>query len=374
LYPFIIFSIVALSVIWISNAGTHGPVISVYFLAVILFAIISTGLKRTIILSILFSDIIILFFLEKNFPSLFFSYENNNIRFFDLTTTYLFTLIIVYFLIYLLIKSYRTERDYSMSQNDKINRQSRKIIDSLNYASYIQNALLPSKNYMNIILPEHFVCYMPKDIVSGDFYWIKKINGKVVVVAADCTGHGIPGAFMSVLGISLLNELVHRNEVLDSKLALENLRRETINVLTQNEKYELSDGMDMAFCIFDFQLMTLQYAGANNSIYLIRDKELIEYKATRNPIGSYLVESPFKNHNINLKKGDVIYLFTDGFVDQFGGENGKKFRIKRFRRLLLEIYNRPMTEQKETILRSFNSWTHNEYEQVDDILIIGIRV
>ena len=339
-----------------------------------MFTVITSGVKRTSILILLFLDIIVLFFLEKNFPSLFFSYENNNIRFFDLATTYLFTLIIVYFLIYLLIKDYRTKKRISTQQNEKIAFQSRKLIDSLNYASYIQNALLPSKNNMSKILPEHFVCYMPKDIVSGDFYWIKEIKGKVVVVVSDCTGHGIPGAFMSVLGISLLNELVHRNEVLDSRLALENLRRETINALTQNEKYELSDGMDMAFCVFDFQLMTLQYAGANNSIYLIRDKELIEYKATRNPIGLYLEESPFKNHNIDLQKGDVIYLFTDGFVDQFGGENGKKFRIKRFRRLLLEIHAEPMVKQKETILRSFNRWTRNKYEQVDDILIMGIRV
>nr|MDA3780134.1 SpoIIE family protein phosphatase [Bacteroidales bacterium] len=304
----------------------------------------------------------------------YFNYENNTIRFLDLSFTYLFTLVIVYFLVSLLIKSYRLERNYSNSQHVQINRQSQQLIDSLNYANYIQNALFPSEKNINKLLPENFIFFKPKDIVSGDFYWIKKIKDKVVVVAADCTGHGIPGAFMSVLAISLLNELVHRNEALDSKTALEHLRRKTINALTQNEKYELSDGMDMAFCVFDFEKMTLQYAGANNSIYIIRNKELFEYKATRNPIGLYLIESPFKNHNIDLQKGDIVYLFTDGFVDQFGGENGKKFRVKRFKRLLLEIHPKPMNEQKEIISRSFNSWTQNKYEQIDDILIMGIKI
>ncbi|MEA3317389.1 MAG: SpoIIE family protein phosphatase, partial [Bacteroidota bacterium] len=275
----------------------------------------------------------------------------------------------------LLIKSYKSEKSFSMNQNSKIEKQARQITDSINYASYIQNSLLPSNNNISKILPNHFIFYKPKDIVSGDFYWVRKINGKVVVAAADCTGHGIPGAFMSVLGISLLNELVHRKEIINPGNALNALRKEIKSVLTQNEKYELSDGMDMAFCVFDFDKMTLQYAGANNPIYIIRDNKLIEYKATRNPIGLYLVETSFDNHNIDLQKNDSIYMFSDGFVDQFGGDNGKKFRTKRFRRLLLEINNRPMQEQKETILRSFNSWTgNNEYEQVDDILIFGIRV
>lgn len=263
----------------------------------------------------------------------------------------------------------------------KIQHQSREIIESIRYASRIQSAILPKEEDLGKILPNYFVLYRPKDIVSGDFYWIKQIGFKVIVASVDCTGHGVPGAFMSILGVSILNEIMQQNPVPSPGVILSEMRKKVKKSLGQTGKHdEPADGMDIALCIIDMIDSSVQFAGAFNPLYLIRanneneDKkiELLEYKGDRMPVGIYLREKPaFTTHNIKVNKGDCIYLFSDGYVDQNGGPDAEKFKHHRFRNLLLAVSGKPMIEQKQILQDTINDWMDKKYEQVDDILIIG---
>jgi len=261
------------------------------------------------------------------------------------------------------------------SQRDEIANKNQDITDSIEYASKIQNAVLPQDDQKDKIMPEHFVLYRPRDIVSGDFYWISRKNGQLIVVAADCTGHGVPGAFMSMLGISLLNEIVHRQEVTQANQVLNTLRNEVKRTLKQTGKEgEAKDGMDMALTIIDQKHMKMQYAGAYNPLYLFRQGELIQYKADRMPIGIYIKEkSTFTNHTIDLMQGDTFYIFSDGYPDQFGGSEGSKFKTKRLKQLLARIQDESMADQKKILHSSIDDW-RGDYEQLDDILLIGVRI
>jgi len=260
-------------------------------------------------------------------------------------------------------------------QRDEIAEKNRSITDSIEYASRIQNAVLPSEEFARDILPEHFILFRPRDIVSGDFYWMTKKDNLLVLIAADCTGHGVPGAFMSMLGVSFLNEIVNRHEVTSASAILNSLRTDIKKTLGQEGKEgEAKDGMDLALCIVDPDKMKLQYAGAYNPFYLFRNEKLIEIKADRMPIGIYIKEKEsFTNHEIDLQKGDVFYVFSDGFQDQFGGEDGSKFKTKKFKQLLLDIYQKPMSEQREILNKTIDQW-RGKWEQVDDIIIMGVRV
>ena len=248
------------------------------------------------------------------------------------------------------------------------------ITDSIRYAESIQNAILPDKEFMKKEMPEHFVLFKPKDIVSGDFYWVKKIRNFLIIAAVDCTGHGVPGAFMSMLGTSFLNETVSKAKFDKANEILERLRKMVKISLKQTGKdIEQRDGMDMALCILDLDNKEMQYAGAYNPLYLIRNGELIEYKADRQPIGFHYVEKEFTNHVIRLQEGDAIYIFSDGFYDQLGGELNKKFLSKNFKSLLLEINKESMDQQKDLLEKTLREWMKN-MEQIDDILVMGIRV
>ncbi|MEE4196239.1 MAG: SpoIIE family protein phosphatase [Bacteroidales bacterium] len=260
-------------------------------------------------------------------------------------------------------------------QRDEIAEKNRSITDSIEYASRIQNAVLPSGEYALDILPEHFILFRPRDIVSGDFYWMTKKDNLLVLIAADCTGHGVPGAFMSMLGVSFLNEIVNRHEITTASAILNQLRADVKKTLGQEGKEgEAKDGMDLALCIVDPDKMKLQYAGAYNPLYLFRNEELIEVKADRMPIGIYIKEKEsFTNHEMDLQKGDVFYIFSDGFQDQFGGEDGSKFKTKNFKQLLLEIHHKPMTEQRKILDTKIDQW-RGHWEQVDDIIIMGVRI
>jgi len=216
--------------------------------------------------------------------------------------------------------------------------------------------------------------FKPKDIVSGDFYFFKKINDTIIVVVSDCTGHGVPGAFMSLLGIAFLNEIVTRKEINTANLALEELRVQIKNALHQTGSCnEQKDGMDLAFCAINTKENTLQYSGANNPIFVVKNNELVEFKPVRNPIGIYLKERSFENHVADIAKGDCIYMFTDGICDQFGGEHGRKFRLGTFRKLVLEIHKFPLSEQKQILENSLNKWQMNAYKQTDDITVLGFK-
>jgi serine phosphatase RsbU (regulator of sigma subunit) len=203
---------------------------------------------------------------------------------------------------------------------------------------------------------------------------VDKINGFTIIAAADCTGHGVPGAFMSVLGITLLNEIVRRKEISKASQALEVLRHELKETLNQSHKeYSHNSGMDIALCVIDHSKKIMQYSGANAPLYLIRNNKLIEYKPTRNPIGLTPIEIPFLNNEIEYEEDDAFYLFSDGLTDQFGGEEGKKFQSRRFKHLLLEIHKKPLEIQRDHIKLSLLKWMENKHEQVDDIMVFGFK-
>ncbi len=268
-----------------------------------------------------------------------------------------------------------TQRDEIEIQRDIANRHRKKLTDSIHYAKRIQNALLPPDEYLNSILDDYFVLYMPRDIVSGDYYWVTDFEDKIIITAADCTGHGVPGAFMSVLGISFLNEIVNRNRQFQANLILNQLRKEVKTSLRQTKaNLQSADGMDMALCIINRKEMTLQYAGAYNPLFLIRDNELTQIKADKMPIGVFLKEKDsFTNHEINLKKDDVIYMFSDGYIDQLDSNGGHKFLRSRFKKLLTHIHKKPFKEQKNILHKSHIEW-RGTAEQLDDILVIGLKI
>ena len=260
-------------------------------------------------------------------------------------------------------------------KNELISHQKQEITDSIRYASRIQNAILPSENLLNTALKEHFVLFLPRDIVSGDFYWFTKKDNKMVLVAADCTGHGVPGAFMSMLGVSFLYEIVNKEGIMQPAQIL-NMLRELVKVtLSQTGKQnEQKDGMDISLSLLDLKKMRLEWAGAYNPLYLIRKGELIEYKADKMPVAIHINDDKtFTNNEIELQAGDTFYMFSDGFPDQFGGQDGRKFMSKRFKELLVEINHLSMEEQKNTLHQAHLKWREG-YEQIDDVVIFGVRV
>ena len=278
-----------------------------------------------------------------------------------------------------------TERDLKSkieSQQDEIIRQKQEMTDSIQYASLIQSALLPPLDYLDRLLPQNFILFKPKDIVSGDFYWFHKKKNFMIIVAADCTGHGVPGAFMSILGLSFLNEIVNKIKTVKASSLLNQLRENVMKALRQTGEEEgQKDGMDIALCVIDSQANELQFSGANNPLYLIRNGQLSQTKGDRMPIGiDAIEEKAFFNNKISYNKNDCIYMFSDGFPDQFGGPAGKKYKYKPFKQLLTEIHKKPMSEQKKVLDNEIENWkafpdfNDQPYEQVDDILVIGIRL
>jgi serine phosphatase RsbU (regulator of sigma subunit) len=256
-----------------------------------------------------------------------------------------------------------------------IERKNRDITDSINYARKIQDALLPEGGEAAQFFRDQFEFYLPKDIVSGDFYWFDKTEEHFIAACADCTGHGVPGAMMSMLGVNFLSQIVNDSNVRSPEDALGILDRKITRMLRQeNEKTETRDGMDIALFAVDKKTKTLNYSGANRPLVMIRDGQLTEFSANKFPIGGTAVPGGknFKGHQIDLQEGDCFYLFTDGYADQFGGPHGKKYMRKRFLGLLTEIHQLPMPEQKSRIQGEFEQWK-DKTEQVDDVLVIGFR-
>ncbi len=261
------------------------------------------------------------------------------------------------------------------SQKNLISRQNREITDSIHYAGRIQQAVLTPDEIIDKHLTEYFIFYKPYHIVSGDFYWISERDKKIMVCAADCTGHGVPGAFMSMLGVSFLNEIISKHKTLHANEILEDLRDHVIKSLHQTEEGDSREGMDLSFYILNKDTMKLEYAGAQNPLIIIRNGDIIEYKGTKAPVGiDFRNNEPFVNHVIDVQKGDCIYTFSDGYQDQFGGEKGKKFMMSKLRELLKANYNKPMQKQKDTLEETMMQWMGNNYEQIDDMLVIGVRV
>jgi serine phosphatase RsbU (regulator of sigma subunit) len=262
-----------------------------------------------------------------------------------------------------------------IQQKNLLDKQKQKILDNINYSRRIQTALMPTKETMQRYFPEYFILSLPKDIVSGDFYWISQSHNSTFLAVGDCTGHGVSGALMSMLGIAFLNEIVNKNKYNNPNDILFELREYIIKYLKQKGKIgETADGLDIALCKLDFDNRYMEYAGANNSVYIVRNKELIELKADRMPIGIYRKDKvKFTNKPFHFEKGDELYLFTDGYADQFGGTKGTKLRYKNFKQLLINQSTQKVDVQKEALCSFLNDWK-GDNEQIDDILIMGLKI
>jgi len=278
-------------------------------------------------------------------------------------------------------------RERILAHQKKIEAQNEDITASIRYASTIQNALLPSPTKLNRLLGEHFLFYKPRDIVSGDFYWVDEYKGKTVIAAADCTGHGVPGAFVSALGISMLNEVLNRSvssgEFLNPSVMLNKLHMQMKASISRTEQdKDTYDGMDVAICMIDRKNNTLEYSGALQPVYVIKkikedDTERYELNILKPDVHSISM-TDFKDHTyqntiVGINQGDLIYLFSDGYADQFGGKKHKKFLSANFRKLLLTIAPHPMEKQLQVLDETMKKWM-GDIEQIDDMMVIGIRV
>jgi len=263
-----------------------------------------------------------------------------------------------------------------MLQKEELTLKNKSITDSINYARRIQNAMLPPLKLLKSYFPQSFLFYLPKDIVSGDFYWINKLYNKIFISAVDCTGHGVPGAFMSIIGFELFRKITNIEGLTRPSDILNKLNEDFHEIFRDVENVVLRDGMDVAFCAIDINDMILEFSGAFNPLYLIRDNKITEIKGDRFAIGideTNFKDQTFKNHMIPLQEGDLIYIFSDGFADQFGGPEGKKFKYRRFRHLLLNIHQLPMEDQRNILETSLREWK-GDHEQVDDVMVMGIKV
>jgi len=289
-----------------------------------------------------------------------------------------------------------TERTVELvKQKEIVEEKNKDITDSINYARNIQQALLPGEEDFRNSFEKSLIVYKPRDIVSGDFYWLTTKNKRTFITAADSTGHGVPGAFMSMLGMAFLDQIVSKDASIDAAGVLNQMRQNVMSSLKQGEKGKSRDGMDMALSIIDWESNQFEFAGANNPLYIIskdtkkvdsangEDKEiepvmngendynLFEIKPDKMPIGYYIKTNDFTNHVIEIVKGDIIFMFSDGYADQFGGEEGKKFKYKKFKSLLLEMAHLPIEQQQLQIDNTFEEWKKG-YEQLDDIIVVGI--
>ncbi|MCF6366532.1 MAG: SpoIIE family protein phosphatase [Bacteroidales bacterium] len=263
-------------------------------------------------------------------------------------------------------------------QKEELLQTNTKITDSIDYAGKIQNAMLPTMKIFERNFSDFFIINHPRDIVSGDFYWAREFvfnnEAHIVTVVADCTGHGIPGALVSMLGMSLLNEIIRKENITQANQVLEELRKEIkVSLKQKGGLDDQTEGIDMVICSVNKKTNELQYAGANNPLYLIRNGKLTIFNPTINPVGIFIKEIPFKNEQFQLQKNDILYMFSDGYVDQFNGKTGEKFKIKQFRDLLLSISEKTMKEQKQILENTFIEWKANS-AQIDDILIAGIKI
>jgi serine phosphatase RsbU (regulator of sigma subunit) len=260
------------------------------------------------------------------------------------------------------------------SQKAELELKDKDITDSLIYAQRIQEALLPSETYFRRHFRDSFILFKPKNIVSGDFYWIGEKNDKIFIVAADCTGHGVPGALMSMIGLELIEKTINEDivDLPSGILAVMNKSLEKTFSREKNIGTIIRDGMDIGICIIDTNRKKMQYAGSFFPLYLVRGENLIETMADKIIIGMNPDSVPYTDHEIDLQENDIFYIFSDGYVDQFGGTENKKFMYRRFRHLLLTIHGFPVNDQKAILEENIKTWMGSN-EQVDDMMVIGFR-
>ncbi len=284
----------------------------------------------------------------------------------------LLPLFLVIYVTYMFLKTRKQAEKQIKEQKQQIEYKNKEVTDSINYAQRIQKAILPSHRLIESYLPKSFVVYLPKDIVSGDFYWVEKKLNKVFFAVGDCTGHGVPGAMMSVIGQNALNRVINEFGITKPSEILNKLSTLVEEAFSKSGS-DMRDGMDITLCSLDTVSNHLEYAGANNPLYIYSESDLKEIKATKQPIGRFESKINFVNHEVKLKANDVVYLFTDGIADQFGGPDGKKYKYKRLRKLLLQNYDKSHSEQKNIIITDFVEWK-GKNEQVDDVCLMGIKI
>lgn len=259
-----------------------------------------------------------------------------------------------------------------VSQKEGLELKNKEITDSITYAKRIQTAILPSNEIISSYLKEFFVLYLPKDVVAGDFYWIEKVGNVVLLAAADCTGHGVPGAMMSVVCNNALNRSVREGKLSDPGKILDKTREIIIDELSKSGE-DVKDGMDISLVAINFESLELKWAGANNPLWLLREGSIIEFKADKQPIGRHINSVPFTTHSTQLHKGDLIYIASDGFQDQFGGPKGKKFKASQLKEHLVKKANKNLVQQRDDLKFTFEKWKGNN-EQIDDVCVIGVRI
>lgn len=261
-----------------------------------------------------------------------------------------------------------------LKQKNLLSSRYKNMEDSLKYAERIQRAMFTKPDDVNKMFKDSFILQLPKDIVSGDFFWGKQIGDKIFLAAVDCTGHGVPGAFMSLIGLELFRKIVVVKKIHKPSNILDEMNRSFETLFGNMDDISVRDGMDLALCVINTKTGILEFAGAFNPLYIIRNREIMEIKGDNIMIGPDLgfVRSGFKNHQMLLEPDDRLYMFSDGFADQFGGPEGKKFKYRRFRHLLLSLYDQPLKKQHDILENSINEWK-GSIEQVDDVLVIGVQ-
>jgi serine phosphatase RsbU (regulator of sigma subunit) len=286
-------------------------------------------------------------------------------------------IVITYFIIYYFKKANETFENQLLDMNAVVSEKNKAITDSINYARHIQNAILPSQRSFKSNFRDAFILYKPKDIVAGDFYWMYANETKIYFAAADCTGHGVPGAMVSVICANALNRTVKEFGISDTGKVLDKVRDLVIDTFiyedTDPTVNSVKDGMDISLCCLDLKSNELQWSGANNPLWIVRDNRLLEYKPDKQPIGRVDNAKPFKTLTIQLQTNDNLFIFTDGYADQFGGEKGKKFKYSQLKDLVIRLGKEKAEDQSKELDKMLESWK-GKLEQVDDILLIGIKI
>jgi serine phosphatase RsbU (regulator of sigma subunit) len=259
-------------------------------------------------------------------------------------------------------------------QRSELQLRNKDLIDSLNYACRIQAALLPAEHHIRRIFPDYFIYYRPKHIVSGDFYWFSERDDKYFIAAADCTGHGVPGALMSMIGLELIHKIINDLKVDDSDQVLLTMNRELESAFFKEEsgKAMIKDGIEMSICIIDKKTKLMEFSGAFLPVYIVRDDKLIEIKGDKKNVVQSFAMVSFNRSTFTLQEGDLLYLFSDGYADQFGGPENKKFMYRRLRHILLTISKYPLSDQQRILDETIASWMEG-HDQIDDMMILGVR-
>ena len=259
-------------------------------------------------------------------------------------------------------------------QRSELQLRNKDLTDSLNYARRIQAALLPSEHHIRRIFPDYFIYYRPKHIVSGDFYWFSERDDKYFIAAADCTGHGVPGALMSMIGLELIHKIINDMKVDDSDQVLLTMNRELESAFFKEEsgKPIIKDGIEMSICIIDKKTRVMEFSGAFLPVYIVRDDKLIEIKGDKKNVVQSFAMVSFNRSTFTLQDGDLLYLFSDGYADQFGGPENKKFMYRRLRHILLTISKYPLPDQQRILDETIDSWMEG-HDQIDDMMILGVR-